>query len=225
MKVRLNFLDHDIEVKNDSVFSVECENKIYFYRIVGIINALANGYLDEALEIYDQENEVDCSNKVEVIIDYFNFDFSNKKYQAKLIDMLNHVIDSEDISRFNNEFKKIRKLVEKNLGKLDLPIVIQKDFELDSFIKVLKLSIRENKSLLDNLLLIIDIEKTFHLNYFYVFVNLKSYLSHTEINELYKYALYNQVSILMLDNDTYGTCLDNEHKIIIDENLNEFMLQ
>lgn len=224
MKIRINFLDHDIKVKNDSVFSIECENKIYFYRIVSLFNSLANGNLDEAIEVYDQENEMDCSNKIEVIIDYFNFDFSNKKYQSKLVDMLNRTIDVEDINKLNNEFKKIKKIVEKNLGKLDLPVFLQKDFELDNFLKQLKLSIKGNKSLLDNLLLIIDIEKIFHLNYFCVFVNLKSYLSSTEINELYKYALYNQVAILLLDNDTYGTCLDNEHKVIIDENLNEFML-
>lgn len=224
MKIRINFLDHDIEVKNDSVFSVECENKIYFYRIVGLFNSLANGNIDEAIEVYEQEKEVDCSNKVEVIIDYFNFDFSSKKYQTKLADMLNRVIDAEDVNRLNNEFKKIQKIVERNLGKLDLPLIFQKDFELDNFLKLLKLSIKGNKSLLDNLLLIIDIEKIFHLNYFYIFINLKSYLSSAEINELYKYALYNQVAILLLDNDTYGTCLDNEHKVIIDENLNEFMI-
>ena len=164
------------------------------------------------------------NKKVEVIIDYFNFDFSSKKYQTKLADMLNRVIDAEDVNRLNNEFKKIQKIVERNLGKLDLPVIFQKDFELDNFLKLLKLSIKGNKSLLDNLLLIIDIEKIFHLNYFYIFINLKSYLSSAEINELYKYALYNQVAILLLDNDTYGTCLDNEHKVIIDENLNEFML-
>lgn len=224
MIVRINFLEHNIEVKDDTVFAIECINKSYFYRIITLWNQLAHGVLDENLKVFEKNEEMNYSSKVEILIDYFNFEFTDKKYQVKLIELLSQTIEQEDRLKIISSLQKIRKLIEKNLIKVDIPIYLQKEIDIESIFKMLKLSIRTEDTLLEKLFTMIDIEKNFHFNKLLVFVNLKEYLSKEELNEFYKYAIYNQISVLMIDNKTYGTTIDNEHKLIIDENLNEFML-
>ena len=90
-----------------------------------------------------------------------------------------------------------------------MPITIQNDFDIENVLKFMKLTIQSSSSLLNNLFLLIDIESIFHLNAFLVFVNLKSYLTVSELNEFYKYALYHEIPIMLIDNCNYGISLDN----------------
>ena len=57
------------------------------------------------------------------------------------------------------------------------------------------------------------------------FINLKQYLTNDELLELYKYSIYCQIPIVLIDSQTYGTSLKYEKKLIIDSELDEFMLQ
>ena len=45
-----------------------------------------------------------------------------------------------------------------------------------------------------------------------------------ELIELYKYAIYNNVNIFLVDSQSYGVTLKYEKKLIIDDNLDEFVL-
>jgi len=105
-----------------------------------------------------------------------------------------------------------------------LPFSIDGEVDIDNLLKVLKLGINEKDELLDNLFLLIDIEKIFNGENILIFVNLKQYLSKKELIELYKYAIYNQIQIILIDSQCYGGTLDYENKLIIDENLDEFVI-
>ena len=127
-----------------------------------------------------------------------------------------------------NLLKSYNKLIEtfiKILNKSDLPLQILEDITVDNIIKNLKLTINSKNSLLDNLMLLIELEKTLKTNNLLIFVNLKQYLTNQELIELYKYSIYNKIKILIIDSQSYGGTLDYENKLIIDSNLDEFMLQ
>ena len=55
-------------------------------------------------------------------------------------------------------------------------------------------------------------------------MNLKQYLTKEEIKELYKYAIYNKISIMLIENNGYNVSLENEIKLLIDSSLDEYML-
>ena len=78
--------------------------------------------------------------------------------------------------------------------------------------------------MLENLFCLIDLESMFNLDKLLVFVNLKLYLDKDELIELYKYSLYNNVNIILIDSVSYGVKLDYESKLIIDNNLDEINL-
>ena len=69
----------------------------------------------------------------------------------------------------------------------------------------MKTKINTKNNLLENILLLIDIESELNLDKLVVFVNLKSYLENEELIELYKYSLYKDIKILLVDNHNYST--------------------
>ena len=55
-------------------------NKSYFYKIVNDINNISVGNVIEDVIFTDDEyKELNLSNKINIIFDYFNFDFNSKK--------------------------------------------------------------------------------------------------------------------------------------------------
>lgn len=226
MKIKINYLENIIQLNDEQVLCIEIENKNYFYRLISNLYSIINSEIVEEITVYDNEDkELNISNKTKIFINFFNFEFDSKKYTN---DINKYIINEMDENDKINLLKSYNKLIEtfiKILNKSDLPLQILEDITVDNIIKNLKLTINSKNSLLDNLMLLIELEKTLKTNNLLIFVNLKQYLTNQELIELYKYSIYNKIKILIIDSQSYGGTLDYENKLIIDSNLDEFMLQ
>jgi CRISPR-associated protein Csn2 len=223
MKIKINYLENLLILNSENVLTIEIENKKYFYRVVNDLNSLSNGEIVEDITFYNKENE-EITGKFKVFINYFDFEFDSKKYTN---DINKYIINEMDENDKNNLFKAYNKLIEsflKILNKSDLPFQILEDITIDNIVKNLKLSITSKSNLLDNLLLLIELEKTLNTNNILIFINLKQYLNKQELIELYKYSIYNKINIILIDSQCYGGTIDYENKLIIDSNLDEFMI-
>ena len=225
MKLEIKYLDNDIDIKENEVYALEVENKNYFYRIVrDLYNISNNNIVDDIYLSDDNNNEINYFNKFKIFIDFFNFNFDSKKITNDIIKYLNKNISIEVKDSILNQYNKIIKLYKKELNNIDIPLMIETETDSDNITKSLKLSIEVKQNLIENLLLLIDIENILGTKDILIFVNLKQYLTKNELEELYKYSIYNEVSILLIDSQCYGGTLNNEKKLIIDENLDEFMI-
>lgn len=226
MKIKVDYLENMLILKDDKVLCIEIENKNYFYRIVSSLNSLMNSETAEEITAYDvNDEELNLSNKAKIFIDFFNFEFDSKKYTN---DINKYIINELDETDKTNLLKSYNKLIEtflKILNKSDLPLQILEEITPENIIKNLKLTINSKNNLLDNLMLLIELETVLQTNNLLIFVNLKQYLNNQELIELYKYAIYNKVKIILIDSQCYGATLNYENKLIIDSNLDEFMLQ
>lgn len=124
----------------------------------------------------------------------------------------------------NANYNKIKKIISNVLNDYDFKLNLNDDFDIENLLKIFKVSVEKRNNILDNLLLLIDIQNKFKLYDLMILVNLKQYLSKEELNEFFKYSLYNDINLLLIDSQSYGTTLNNEKKIIIDSNLDEFLL-
>lgn len=225
MKITIDFLDNEIELRNNTIFNIEIENKVYFYRIINELNLISKGVLSNSITFFDENNkEINLSSKVDLYIDYFNIEFSSKKIINNLYKMLKTNISEEDKVKVNKCYLKIKSILSKSFLDYNLPLTIIDEFDLDTIFKLLKVSIESKNNLFENLLLLIDINNNFKINEILIFVNLKQYLTLEELNEFYKYSLYNNVKILLIDSQCYGVTNKFENKLIIDGNLDEFLL-
>lgn len=224
MTFEVAYLENSIYVEDGFVNAIEIENKALFYRFVNQLNLTTNGEMFEELKLFDSNNnEVNLSNKLNVIIDYFNFDFNSKKCVNESTKMIKENIEEDEYQTIYKEYQKIYKILIKTLNKIDLSLSISDELDMDNLLKLLKININKKSTLIENLFLLIDINKVFDKKII-VFVNLKQFLKKEELIELYKYSIYNGTNILLVDSQSYGTTLDYEKKLIIDENLEEFML-
>ena len=224
MKIVVNFLNNQIDFDNN-IFSIEVENKIYLFRIIQEFNKINNGELSDVISVFDNKyNEINIKNKFDLYFDFFNLDINNKKIHSKIYEHIINNLSEEDNVKIINHYNKIMKIFNKELSNLNLDLNINEEILSDNIIKNIKIKVEQKDSLLDNILQLIDINTLFKLNEFSVFINLKQYLSKIELIELYKYAVYNGVNILLIDSYSYGPTLFNEKKLIIDNDLNEFMI-
>ena len=225
MKIVVDFIDNEIILQNNSVVNIEIENKTYFYRLINELNLISKGILSDNIFFLDENNnEISLLNKIDLYIDYFNIELNSKKIINNLYKLLKNNIDEEDKTKINKCYSQIKKILSKSFINYNLSLTINDEFDIDNILKLLKVSIDLKNNLLDNLLLLIDINNSLKLNELLIFVNLKQYLTMDELNELYKYSLYNDVKILLIDSQCYSTTNKFEKKLIIDGNLDEFLL-
>ena len=225
MKIVVNFIDNEIEVENNNVFNIEVENKVYFYRLINEFNLISKGVISDNIFFLDEDsNELNLLNKIDLYIDYFNIEFNSKKIINNLYKILKTNINEEDKAKINKYYLRIKSILSKSFLDYNLPLIINDEFDIDTILKLLKVTINSKNNLHDNLFLLIDINNNFKINELLIFVNLKQYLTLEELNEFYKYSLYSDIKILLIDSQCYGVTNKFEKKLIIDGNLDEFLL-
>lgn len=225
MKLNVKYIDNDIVLNNENIYSIEIENKKNFYRLINDLLSISIGNNVDDINFYDENfQEINMLNKISIVIDYFNLNFDSKKYNSEIHKIISNNIDEKLQQEFFTNYRKIYNSLKKVLNDIDLPLLIENEFDLDDLIKLFKISINKSDNLLNNLFLLIDLEKLLNINKIVVFVNLKQFLDKSDIEELYKYALYNSINLLLVDSQSYGVCLKNEKKLVIDSNLDEFLL-
>lgn len=225
MKINFQYVDNDIVLSDNKIMVMEVENKSYFYRIINDLNLISHGNILETVVVYDNgDSEIILSNRMEIYVDYFNIELNSKKNLISLYKTLKNSINDEDKDNIAKYYTKIKKILSKSLLDSNLLLNLNDEYDLDNLLKLFKVNIALQNNLLDNLLLIIDINTMFKNNDLLIFVNLKQYLTKIELEELYKYSIYNDVKILLIDSQCYGVTSDLEKKLIIDLNLDEFLI-
>lgn len=226
MKLCIKYIDNNIEINNNEIQAIEIENKRYFYRVVDDLYTINNGNVVDDIILLDENNkEINYSNKFKLFVNFFDFCLNSKKYTNDISKYITNNINEENKDLLIKQYNKIINVYKKILNDIDLPLSIDSEINIENITKLMKISINTKKDLLENLFTLIDLETLFQTKNILIFVNLKQYLSQEELEELYKYSIYNEISLLIVDSQSYGTTINNEKKLIIDENLDEFMLQ
>ena len=224
MNLNVKYFDNKIVFNKEFINVLEIENKKYFYRFIKDLYSISSNNTTEDIHFFENEKEINMSDKLRIYVDFFDFQFDSKKYVNDISKYVSTNISEDDKNSLVTLYNKMVKQYSKILNNVEVPLQIESEFSVDNLNKLMRLSINAKEDLLDNMLLLIDLEKTLKLNNLLVFVNLKQYLSKDELSELYKYSIYNEVIIFLVDSQSYGVCLKYEKKHIVDENLDEFML-
>ena len=225
MNLIYTFLDNKIDLYNDYVNSIEVLNNNYFYRLTNLIYKYSNDQEVEELYFTENNEELKLNKKIRIITNYYDFDFNNKKYINELIKNISNNTDDNILLKLNNNYNKLYKVLSSLINSVDLnfKVDIYDEFSINEILNNFNLSIPSKDNLLDNLILLIDIEKQFNINKVLVFINLKDYLSREEIIEFEKYCIYNNVYVILFDNSKYKNN-SYEKKFLIDNDLSEVIL-
>lgn len=210
MKINITYLDNLIELCDDKIFCLEILNKRYIYRIINDFITLNDENNDNVKIIVD--GDIKTNIKQNILFDYFNINFEEKKIQNVLFQKIDELMDEKEKDKINAIYNKLINIYKKVLNNFDYDVGYKNEYSIDNISKMMGIYIKKKNSILNNLMTLIEIEKEFKINDLIIFVDLKKYLSSEEVIELYKYIIYNNIKVIFIELSEYKLISKYEKK-------------
>ena len=226
MKLKINGFTNELEFYNDKVSVLAIKDTKCFTNTIQEINDEINGIeSDEIFLLDDKENELKMSNKMYMILDLFNIDYNSKKILGKLYDKISKNIENSGETKLQNLFIEVRKSIVEEINELPFEFTMSDDIDIINILKLynLKVDILSYETILERIEFFIDLNATLNIFNVIIIPNLKMYLSEEELIELYKYSLYNNVKLLLIEKN-FTQKLEYEHILVIDEEFEDYIV-
>lgn len=207
-------LEKAIEINEGEIVTLVIENPISLRNTVnGIINASPEFVLSKNFI------PIELSKHTEFVTDMFGVDFATKKISTKLnaeAERLSTEYPNETFSLFG----ALNDYAEMISESFEYPIKFSLVENAEKLIKMLEFSVdSENMSFPEALITYMELCRGFFGKKFFVFLNLKSFLSDSELETFCKNIAYEQFCTMFLESFDCGRRSEYEKKIIIDNDL------
>lgn len=223
MKLKINGFNNEINFESNNVAILEVKDTKCFTHIIEAINNAVNG--EETNEIFlldDEFNEINIVKETYMVIDLFNIDFNSKKILNKLYEKIADNIEKMEDIEFKNMLVNLRNYIIQEINELPFEFIMKDEPEIVEIFKIynLKIDMLNYKKTVEKIEFLIDILATLKIATVLIIPNLKMYLSEEELVELYKYSLYNEINLLLIEKNS-GRKLPYERILSIDENFDD----
>lgn len=224
MILKINGFENDINFSKDNVNVIEVRNARCFSHLLGILNEKISGLEGEEIFLIDDDNkELNMSKEMYIVFDLFNIDYNSKKILAKIYEQIKENIEKNQDLEFEDMITKIRNYLICEINELPFEFVMKQDLEIVEVLKLfgLKIDNQNYNTVLEKVEILIDIISTVGVARVLVLPNLKQYLTNEELLELYKYSLYNNVKLLLIERNCLEK-LDYESVLCINDKYDDF---
>ena len=226
MKLKINGFDNEILFDEQSVNVLTIKNPKCFSNIIGIINDKINGI--ESNEIFllnDKNEELKMDKNAYIILDVFNIDYNSRKILNKIYNIISENIDKNQDYEVEKMVINLRNYIIQEINELPFEFVMKSELEIPEILKLYNLKIDDEnyRNILGKIELLIDLITTLKIAKVLIIPNLKNFLDDEELLELYKYSLYNNIKLLIIER--YSTTkIKYEKNFMIDENFVDFII-
>lgn len=216
-------LENKITFEEGKINVLEIYNKKFFRRMIEILNGEEEAESNEIV-LLDNEKRVELKKNVLVFTDLFNIDFNSKKIITKVYNELIESIKKRQDDELENLTIKLRNYLIEEINELPFEFNINSELEINDLLKAFNLKIDTTcyTTIVEKIEFIINIIANLKMATILVIPNLKVYLEKEEIIEIYKYSLYNNIKLLILENSSNEKIENYEIKNIIDKEFDEF---
>ena len=226
MKLKINGFDTKIDFNNENINILVIKDTRCFSHIIETINNIING--EESTEIFlldNEDNELNMSKEMYLVIDLFNIEYNSKKIINKLYEKISNNIEKMEDIKFQNMVTNLRNYIIQEINELPFEFTMKNEIDITEILKLynLKIDYVNYKGILEKVEFLIDILATLRISNILVIPNLKLYLSEEEFIELYKYSLYNEIKLFLIEKDYTGK-LKYEKILLIDENFDDISI-
>lgn len=203
------------------------DKKLFINFYIDIQNFMFDNNYHGQFTLIENEECISMSNNILCVQDIFNYSLNTKHIINKIYNILNDKLNLNEELKFklNNKINELNSLVPQCLDDIDINLSWENNIEAIDYLKFLKINVEEPlcDSLLNRLLNIIDVISELKMYKLIVFFNLKCFLLEEELIEFYKYCNYRDVNILLIENK-FDKKLKYEHKLIIDESYDDYLI-
>lgn len=225
MKLRINGFENELNLGNGKVNIVQIENSKLFTHIIDVLNDKINGIDNNEIFLFDEKNEeLNISKEMIIVFDMFNIDFNTKKIIGKIYDIISNNIKENSDELIEKINFNIRKKLINELNDLPFNFDVKETIDVLDLLKIynVKIDFKMYSNILEKVELLIDIISNLRIATVLIIPNLKSYFSEKELLELYKYSLYNEISLISIERRKYRK-LKYEQILYIDNEYDEVL--
>lgn len=211
----------EIQLKKENIHVIEIEDQLLFRKIIETLNLQINNQeTEEKVWLYDQKYKEISYQKVDIIFDYLNM-FSSINLVKPLEKLIEKDYDEHKDQIIENINIDLNLLATTLLCDLDINLSYQERYSLSDLLKLLKVKIVEEETILDNLFLLIDYFSMFKEDDILFLINLKQFLIEEELKEFYNYIQIKQVTVVLLEGRASDKLLIKEQKLTIDQTFDD----
>ena len=198
------------------------ENPIQMSKFIIELISQSNG-VDGGFELSAKNESLPISNKVTLVTDVFSIDLNERDFLNKLYMKMKMDALSEDMFLDTNA---ILAEIERHFEKIMLrqnPQLESSVPDLQSLFKSLNIRHAVPETTLEKICDYIDLCSEYRKTVLFIFLNIKSFLDETEIQNLYLHSSYRKYNLLLIENKQYSH-IKGEIIRIIDKDLCEFQI-
>ncbi len=217
--------ENKIYFKENAVNILEIYNQKLFSNFISYINEQSNEGTEEdnKIVLMDEEKRLKIDKMVYVLTDLFNIDFNSKKIINKIYNMLNQNIKNRQDNEIENTILQLRHYLVEEINEIPFEFNINSEIEMLDLLKAFNVKIDSScyTTMVEKIEFVINILASLKIARVLVIPNLKTYVNEDELLEIYKYSIYNNINLLVIENRHSEKLLKYEQKNIIDENFDE----
>lgn len=206
----------NLELEENLTNVIVVENGRVLYQLMHELYLQSQG--EDGHFVLSRENEIlKLSRSMAVVLEPFTLNCNEKQLINKLYKELEKLGKNElakETSQIHTEFVKY---IDKLCMRVPYPIMYNLDFETKDLLKLFEVRMEEQKeSILDKLIEYLQVLKQLCNVDVISFLNLKSFLTKSELEGLYEYAFYCKIQLVLWEN-IMRQKLDQERVTIIDQ--------
>ncbi len=225
MILKINGFENIIKFDDESVKVINISNPKLFSNIIETINEQINGIDSDDVLLLDDNNDILCMDKeMYILSDLFNIDYNSKKILNGLYNLISKNIEGEQNFELENLVLKIRNYLISEINELPVEITMKQELEITEILKMFSVKIDNSTyiSVFERVELVINLLSTLKIANILVIPNLKQFLTEKELVEVYKYSLYNNINLLLIERNSSNK-LKYEENFYIDNNFDDYI--
>lgn len=223
MRLKIVGFENEL-IFNNNINVLIISNKECFLHVLECINSKNQGLENNEIFLLDSENnELNMEKNILILFDVFNIEYNSKKFLNKIYDIVSNNIKLKNDFIIEELIFKLRNYIIEEINELPFEFLMKDEVDILDILKLfsLKIDSRSYTTILERIELVIDMLSIIQPDTLLIIPNLKLYMSDEEIIELYKYSLYNNINLLLIERHEENK-LKYENCIIIDENFYDF---
>ena len=223
MKIIHPIFQEPIVLEDDKVCVIQIENKRCYRELLCEIFYQSNHTLEGRFLVTEEAKSFDLGKDVHIITDILSIDSNQRKIISKLYQRLEATAEENDFYLETQEvLSKIQKFISLLTDNETVALNFKEEVSLQDLFKIADVKIEsENSRLLEKLLDYLGIVQEFLKPKCIIVMGLKQFFEKEELEEIYKFAVYQEIQLVLIENVKDVENYEREEKVIIDEDLCE----
>lgn len=214
MKIINREWHRQIELKENTIYTLVFENKIYYREIILELLRQHKG-LEGNFILSEQNKEITFDKYSYFISDLFNIDINNKKVLTKVYAKLYKQVE-EDIIEYNKLISQIKEYFESLIFNNSLDLEQDEEIDIMSLLKLgnLKIHLEEN-NYLEKIIKYMKVLSNLCGTKVIFLVGLHAVFDDEEIKKFYKEICLNKINIINIETQQFNNYSDEDYKELV----------